>query len=129
MSHPPHVVVRPGSGCELGVFWQNLVELFPHIIRENRSLITMADQDTDQDPLANREVAQRRFIVSLTKSIWNGCEDKVIMEYGSAKERLINNGMFTKAVIKYGAFGALENEKVAMQLMVLIVDTRTSVLS
>jgi hypothetical protein len=41
------------------------------------------------------------------------------MEYGSAKERLINNGAFTKAVIKYGTFGALENEKVAIELMEL----------
>jgi hypothetical protein len=156
------------------VFCQNLVESFPHIISENRFLITMADQD----PMANREITQRRFIVGLTKSIWNGCEEsaivslkyictlfdtvfqtrltyfamrlveigdlipcicmhwrakfsiaycywaikvliKVMKEYEPAKERLIHNGAFTNAVIKYGTFGARESEKVAMKLMKL----------
>jgi hypothetical protein len=53
--------------------------------------------------------------------------NKVIMEYDPAKERLINNGAFTSAIMKYGTFGAHKNKKVAIELMelfnlLLIVD-------
>jgi hypothetical protein len=147
----------------------------------------MADPD---HPIANLEVvAHRNFIINLTKSIWNGCEEsaiislkyiwtlfdtvfrtrqsyfamklvlhgdlipcicmhwrtkyssaysywvirvlnKVIKEYDPTKERLINNGAFTNAVMKYGTFGAHNNEDVAMELMglfnsILISDTQT----
>jgi hypothetical protein len=132
----------------------------------------------DQDPVTNREVAQRDYILKLTKSIWNGCEEsaiislkyiytlfdtvfqrrqtyfamklvlvgdlipcicmhwrrkfssaycywaikvlnKVIIEYASTRERLINNGTFTSVIMKYGTLGAHENKKVAMELMEL----------
>jgi hypothetical protein len=132
----------------------------------------------NQQPMTNLEVTQRRYIVRLTKTIWNGCEEsavaslkhicklfdttfqtrqgwfamtlvgigdlipcicmhwrtrfsiaysywaikvlnRVIMEYESAKERLIHNGGFTSAVVKYGTVGAQGSKKVAIKLMEL----------
>jgi hypothetical protein len=132
----------------------------------------------DQILPMRREITQRRFIIRLTKNVWNGCEElaidslkyiwelfdtlfirkqvwfamrlvgigdlipcicmhwstrlsvrycywainvlnRVIAEYPLAKEKLIHNGGFTKAVLRYGTFGAHESEKVARKLMTL----------
>ena len=45
--------------------------------------------------------------------------NRVITEYPAAKGKLIHNGGFTKAVLRYGTFGAHESEKVAKKVMKL----------